>query len=178
MKSIVVYLTWWSTVWRHCYWKLLGWRAYCDQGQTRFLYNGFISQKEGCKKMYYLYPLLWNYPIVSNIIRYYPLLSLIPYCPLLSSIIYNDYPRLSIFILCLKTISCMQIQKLSGFNAYYGCYYCHIRGCYSKSKRHIYYPTATTFRRRRLELTIRDMANIERYAAQVLKQITKLLNTH
>lgn len=52
--------------------------------------------------MYYLYPLLWNYPILSNSIQYYPLLSIIiPYSPIihyypvLSIMIIQDYPSLS-----------------------------------------------------------------------------------
>ncbi len=55
---------------------------------------------------------------------------------------------------------------MKGFNGYYGCYYCEIKGRYCKRKNHVYFPDPTGARKRR-EFALRDPGNVPHLATQV-----------
>ena len=53
---------------------------------------------------------------------------------------------------------------MMGYNAYYGCPYCHIRGEYLPAHKHIYYPRPS--RREANQLRLRYPRNLVYYSQQ------------
>ena len=56
-----------------------------------------------------------------------------------------------------------QVQKMKGFNAYYGCHYCFIKGIRDPKKIHVYYPVPDNV----AELTLRKGKHLKAHARYV-----------